>query len=72
MITFYPLWITLAKKRLKKSDLYQVTSSATIARMGRDEYVSLDVIDKICEFLDCPISDVMVRAPKEKGEGPSE
>ena len=63
MITFDPLWVTLAKRKLKKKDLYAVVSSATVARMGRDEYVSLDVIDKILDFLDCEIGDVMTREP---------
>lgn len=65
MITYDPLWITLAKKKLKKKDLYAVVSSATVARMGRGEYVALDVIDKIMELLDCEISDVIERVPKE-------
>lgn len=65
MITYDPLWITLAKKKLKKKDLYAVVSSATVARMGRGEYVALDVIDKITDLLDCDISDVIARVPKE-------
>ena len=69
MITFDPLWVTLAKRKLKKKDLYAVVSSATVARMGRNEYVSLDVIDKILDFLDCEISDVMAR---ETGSAQSE
>lgn len=69
MITFYPLWVTLAKRKMKKKDLYAVVSSATVARMGRDEYVSLDVIDKILDFLDCEIGDVMAReAATSQGE----
>lgn len=63
MITFTPLWVTLAKRKMKKMDLYAVVSSATVARMGRDDYVSLDVIDKILDFLDCDITDVMAREP---------
>ena len=72
MITFDPLWITLAKRKLKKKDLYAVVSSATVARMGRNEYVSLDVIDKILDFLDCEIVDVMAREPRpsENEEAP--
>lgn len=36
-------------------------SSATVARMGRGDYVSLEVIDKICVALDCGIGDVVMR-----------
>ena len=61
MITYDPLWITLAKKRMKKKDLYAVVSSATVARMGKGEYVALDVIDKLALFLDCEISDIVAR-----------
>ena len=65
MITYDPLWITLAKKRLKKKDLYAVVSSATVARMGKGEYVALDVIDKMALFLDCEISDIVARVRQE-------
>lgn len=68
MITYYPLWVTLAKKKLKKKDLYPIISSATVARMGRDEYVSLEVIDRLCEFLDCSMSDVVIRNHMEDPE----
>jgi DNA-binding Xre family transcriptional regulator len=59
MISYQPLWITLAKKGMKKKDLYSVASSATVARMGRGEYIALEVLDKICTELDCPIEEVI-------------
>ena len=65
MIVYDPLWITLAKKKMKKKDLYAVASSATVARMGKGEYVALEVIDKIAELLDCEISDVIMRVKEE-------
>ena len=34
-------------------------SSGTLARMGKDQYVELKHIDKICQVLDCEISDVI-------------
>lgn len=61
MVSYDPLWITLVKKKMKKKDLYNIVSSATVARMGRGEYVSLEVIDKICVALDCGIGDVVMR-----------
>lgn len=71
MISYQPLWVTLAKKRLKKKDLYTVASSATVARMGNEDYVSLELIDKLCLFLDCPVSDVIEVLPgPQKGAAP--
>lgn len=63
MISYQPLWITLAKRSMKKKDLYAVASSATIARMGKGEYVALEVIDKICAALDCSIEEVVEWKP---------
>ena len=34
-------------------------SSATMAKMGKGENVSLEVLQKICEYLDCDIGDIM-------------
>ena len=68
MITYDPLWITLAKKRMKKKDLYAGVSSATVARMGKGEYVALDVIDKLALFLDCEISDIVARDRLEEAK----
>lgn len=59
MISYEPLWITLVKKKMKKKDLYSVASSATVTRMGKGEYIALEVLDKICAYLDCQISDVI-------------
>lgn len=64
MISYQPLWVTLAKKNMKKKDLYDVASSATIARMGKGEYVALEVLDKICSKLNCPIQDVIEWSPE--------
>lgn len=66
MISYEPLWITLVKKGMKKKELYSVTSSATVARMGRGEYIALEVLDKICARLDCQISDVIEYRPEKK------
>ena len=34
-------------------------SSATIAKMGKGEKVSMDVLQKICAYMDCNIGDIM-------------
>lgn len=35
-------------------------SKSTIDKMNRGEYVSMEVIDRICNYLHCDISDVVV------------
>ena len=49
----------------KQSDV----SAASIAKMGRCENVTTDVLLRICEALDCNVEDIMERVPniaKEK------
>ena len=61
MISFEPLWKTLKDRKLNKTELQRITrlSSATIAKLSKNESVMLDVVDRICEGLDCGISEVI-------------
>ena len=75
-VRYVRLWKLLLDKKLKRTDLKSIAqiSSSTLAKLGKDEYVSLESLDKICEALDCQIQDVMEfeRSSKEtyrKSEG---
>ena len=58
-ITFKPLWKQLIDKGMMKKDLYEVVSPAIIAIMGRDENITTEMIIRICNYLNCDISDVI-------------
>ena len=60
-VRYVRLWKLLLDKKLKRTDLKSIAqiSSSTLAKLGKDEYVSLESLDKICEALDCQIQDVM-------------
>ena len=60
-ISFKPLWRLLIDCGLSKRDLQKQAeiSRSTLWKMGRDEYVSLDVITKICKTLDCNVDQIM-------------
>lgn len=34
-------------------------STATLARMSKNEYISLETIEKICQYFDCKVEDVV-------------
>ncbi|MGG1455589.1 helix-turn-helix domain-containing protein [Bacillus subtilis] len=59
--SYKPMEITLIKKDKRKIDLRNDldVSSATLAKMSRGEAVSLSVIIKICEYLECQIQDIV-------------
>lgn len=61
MVSYKPLWHTLLSRDMKKMDLVGrgTVSRATLAKMGKDEYVALEVIDRICSELGCPIEAVV-------------
>lgn len=67
MISYQPLFVTLAKKGMTKSDLRTALnmSSGTIAKMAKHQYISLENIDKICLYLDCKVEDVIEVIPND-------
>ncbi|MCD7739531.1 MAG: helix-turn-helix transcriptional regulator [Lachnospiraceae bacterium] len=60
-VTYTKLWKLLLDKKLKRTDLKELAgiSSSTLAKLGKDEYVSMESIDKICAALKCDISEVI-------------
>ncbi len=60
-ISYNGLWKKLIDNDMQKKDLSEALniSSATIAKMGKGDSVSLDVLERICIYFDCDIGDVM-------------
>ena len=59
MITYRKLFALLAYKGMKKTDLLQIISSPTLAKLSKNEIIKTDIIDKICLFLNCQPGDIM-------------
>lgn len=59
--SYNKLWKLLIDKNMKRKDLQGVAgiSSASIAKLGKGENITTDVLIKICEALDCKIEDIM-------------
>lgn len=51
----------LLEKDMTKTQLREAVgfSTSTLAKMSKNEYVSLEIIDNICLYLDCKIEDVV-------------
>lgn len=64
-ISYDPLWKKLIDVKWSKTELAEKCgiSRTTITKMGKNEVVSLDVIVKICNTLDCDIVDVISVLP---------
>ncbi|MFW5438130.1 helix-turn-helix domain-containing protein [Paenibacillus apiarius] len=59
--SYKPLFKLLVDKDMTKEDLRVALGFGrnTIAKMGKGEYVSLEVIDKICTYLGVQPNDVI-------------
>lgn len=60
-MSYNKLWKLLIDKDMKKSDLRKVAgvSSSSLAKLGKGENITTDVILKICSALDCNVEDIM-------------
>ena len=60
-ISYNKLWKMLIDKNMKKSDLKERAgiSSASIAKLGKGDNISTDVLLRICEAMDCHLDDIM-------------
>lgn len=68
MVSYKPLWHTLIDRGMKKMELVERVgmSRATLSKLNNDHYVALEVLDRICQELDCPIEAVV---KIEQGDG---
>lgn len=60
-VSYRKLWKLLIDKDMKKKDLRLSSGISTnaLAKLGKNERVTTDVIDKICCTLSCDVGDIM-------------
>lgn len=68
--SYNPLWKMLIDRGLKKRELQEMSevSATSIAKLGRNENMTTEVLLRICESLDCDIQDIMERIPIKHDE----
>lgn len=60
-VTYKKLWKLLIDKDMKKKDLQSLAgiSAASITKLGKNENVNMDIIEKICIAMKCDVSDIL-------------
>lgn len=55
------LWKKLIDEKMNKTNLQKAikTTPHTIAKMGRDENVSMEILSRICRYFECDISEIL-------------
>ena len=60
-ISYNKLWKLLIDKKMKKKDLQKASgiSSSSVAKLGKNENVNTEILQKICSALHCDVCDIM-------------
>ncbi|HAG10107.1 MAG TPA: XRE family transcriptional regulator [Desulfotomaculum sp.] len=63
--SYNPLWKKLIDKGMTKEQLRKALglSPSTIAKMGRGEKISLQIIEKLCQYFNCQPGDLFEYIP---------
>lgn len=72
-VNYNKLWKLLIDKKMTKTDLSQKAkiSSSTLAKIGKEEMVSAEVLTKICNALKCKTNEILdLVADKNEYEAP--
>ena len=67
-ISYLKLWKLLLDKSMKKTDLIKVAdiSTTTLAKLSKNQPVSMEVMGRLCKALSCDIGDIMEMLPDKK------
>ena len=66
-VSYNKLFKLLIDKGLKKTELANMIgiSASTLAKLSRNETVSMDVIVRICRKLECTVDDILEILPEQ-------
>jgi len=61
LISYNKLWKLLIDKGIKKTDLKELAGVSTnvIAKLGKNDPVSMETLAKICTAMQCDIADIV-------------
>ena len=64
-VSYNKLWKLLVDKKMSKADLRKTADIApnTMTKLRRDEPVTLAILGKICNVLECDYGDIMTYVP---------
>lgn len=68
-INYKKLWVKIAENEMSRAEFRKKVeiSSNTLTKLNQNENVSLEIIVKICEFLNCDIGDVCEVVESKEG-----
>jgi DNA-binding Xre family transcriptional regulator len=69
-ISYKKLWKLLIDRDLKKKDLPVLAgiSTASVTKLGKNENVNTETLEKLCRALNCDVADIMEMVEEKQGE----
>ena len=66
-ISYKKLWVLLAQREMTKAEFrkHADIAPATLTKLNKNEIVAMPILIKICEKLDCDLSDIVELVKKE-------
>lgn len=68
--SFKPLWRTLLERDMSRTELREAVGFGTqqLAKMGKDGFISMELLDRICTHLGVQPNDVVEHIKEQKNE----
>jgi len=69
-VSYNRLWKLMIDRKLSKTELTHMAGISTnaMAKLGRDEDVRVNILEKLCSTLDCRLDDIVEIIPDQKVE----
>ena len=69
-VSYKKLWKLLIDRDMTRTKLRLLSgiSSVSLAKLGKDQSVTKNVLAKICTVLDCDVTDIMTKVPEKKSK----
>lgn len=69
-VSYNKLWKLMIDKKLSKTDLTHIAGISTnaMAKLGRNEDVRVNILEKLCSVLDCKFDDIVEILPDKQSE----
>ncbi len=66
--TYKPLWKLLIDRDMTKKELMERTgiSKSTMDKMSSNKLVAMEIVDRICNYFECNIEDVVAHCPDKE------
>ncbi|MDR5659253.1 helix-turn-helix transcriptional regulator [Serpentinicella sp. ANB-PHB4] len=69
-LSYNRLWKLAIDKGINKTQLRDITgiSNQTLSRLSKNQYISMEVLDRICNCLECNVEDIIehIKIDEEK------